>query len=174
MSDAALAFTFSEMIAAQEVELAKWEQWFLRQPASLLDLSIDLAKSEDLRSVLFHIFVVETYYAEPLNGSKRIPRFQEKMLHPSDGTYGAPLRSIGRGSAPSRTPDGLDARLHRESVDAVELATKGYVAIAATRLARSPKRRPAGRRINAKSIILPVPQRAFVRRDASASSPSRW
>ena len=67
MSTTALAFTFSEMIAAQEVELARWEQWFLNQPATLLDLPLDLAKGENLRSVLFHVFVVELYYGEPLN-----------------------------------------------------------------------------------------------------------
>jgi uncharacterized damage-inducible protein DinB len=67
MSTTVLAFTFQEMIAAQEVELAKWEQWFLKQPVTLLDLPLDLAKGQDLRSVLFHIFVVESYYGEPLN-----------------------------------------------------------------------------------------------------------
>ncbi len=65
MPPIALAFTFPEMLAAQEIELAKWEQWFLNQPASLLDLHVDMAKAEDLRSVLFHIFIVEVAYGEP-------------------------------------------------------------------------------------------------------------
>jgi uncharacterized damage-inducible protein DinB len=67
MADTVLAFTFQEMIAAQEVELAKWEQWFLKQPSSLLDLPLDLAKGQDLRSVLFHVFLVELYFGESLN-----------------------------------------------------------------------------------------------------------
>ena len=67
MSSPKLAFTFEEMIAAQEYELAKWEEWFLKQPATLLDLPVDIAKGENLRSVLFHIFVVEIFYGEPLN-----------------------------------------------------------------------------------------------------------
>jgi uncharacterized damage-inducible protein DinB len=67
MSTTALAFTFQEMIAAQEVELAKWEQWFLQQPATLLDLPLDLAKGKDLRSVLFHTLIVELYFGESLN-----------------------------------------------------------------------------------------------------------
>jgi uncharacterized damage-inducible protein DinB len=68
MSTTALAFTFAEMLAAQKVELAKWEQWLLEQPSTLLDLPLDLAKGEDLRSALFHIFRVERMFAEALNG----------------------------------------------------------------------------------------------------------
>ena len=67
MSATELAFTFQEMIAAQEVELAKWEQWMLRQPPTLLDLPVDIAKGEDLRTALFHIFLVETVFGEALN-----------------------------------------------------------------------------------------------------------
>jgi uncharacterized damage-inducible protein DinB len=68
MSTTALAFTFPEMLAAQQVELAKWEEWFLNQPATLLDLPLDLAKGEDLRAALFHIFRVELMFGEALNG----------------------------------------------------------------------------------------------------------
>jgi uncharacterized damage-inducible protein DinB len=63
----ALAFTFSEMLAAQEVEMGRWQQWFREQPATLLDVPIDLAKAKDLRSVLFHVFLVELSFAESLN-----------------------------------------------------------------------------------------------------------
>jgi uncharacterized damage-inducible protein DinB len=68
MSTTILAFTFQEMLAAQQIELAKWEQWLVKQPATLLDLHLDLAKSDDLRSVLFHIFRVELLFSEALNG----------------------------------------------------------------------------------------------------------
>jgi uncharacterized damage-inducible protein DinB len=68
MSTTALAFTFQEMIAAQQVELARWEQWFLSQPATLLDLPLDLAKGEDLRSALFHIFRVELMFGLAFHG----------------------------------------------------------------------------------------------------------
>ena len=67
MSTTELAFTFQEMLAAQEVELAKWEQWLLKQPATLLDLPVDFAKGEDLRSALFHVFLVELIFGEALN-----------------------------------------------------------------------------------------------------------
>ncbi len=68
MSTTALAFTFPEMIAAQEVELANWERWFLNQPATLLDLPLDVAKGKDLRSALSHVFMVELVFGEALNG----------------------------------------------------------------------------------------------------------
>lgn len=61
------AFTFQEMLAAQDVELGRWEQWFLQQPATLLDLHLDIAKADNLRSALFHIFLVELSFAEALN-----------------------------------------------------------------------------------------------------------
>ena len=67
MPSSALAFTFPEMIAAQDVEVSRWEQWFLQQPSTLLDLHLDLAKGEDLRSALFHIFLVELNFGESLN-----------------------------------------------------------------------------------------------------------
>jgi uncharacterized damage-inducible protein DinB len=56
------------MIAAQEVEMAKWEKWLLAQPSSLLELPMDIAKGGDLRTALFHIFVVEVIFGESLNG----------------------------------------------------------------------------------------------------------
>jgi uncharacterized damage-inducible protein DinB len=67
MSVPELAFTFQEMIAAQEIELAKWKQWLLRQPPALLDLPMDAAKGADLRSALFHIFMIEVIFGEALN-----------------------------------------------------------------------------------------------------------
>jgi uncharacterized damage-inducible protein DinB len=67
MSTSTLAFTFPEMLAAQDVELGRWEEWFRRQPATLLYLPLDIAKSKDLRSMLFHVFLVELSFAESMN-----------------------------------------------------------------------------------------------------------
>jgi uncharacterized damage-inducible protein DinB len=67
LSTSTLAFTFPEMLAAQDVELGRWKEWFLQQPATLLDLPIDIAKGGDLRSALFHIFLVEFSFAQALN-----------------------------------------------------------------------------------------------------------
>jgi uncharacterized damage-inducible protein DinB len=67
MASSALAYTFPEMIAAQEIEVDRWEQWFLKQPSTLLDLHLDLAKGQELRSALFHIFLVEVNFGESLN-----------------------------------------------------------------------------------------------------------
>ena len=65
---AKFAFTFAEMLAAQEYELGKWEQWLRQQPEPLLDQSVDFAKGETLRDALFHIFVVEQLYGACLHG----------------------------------------------------------------------------------------------------------
>jgi uncharacterized damage-inducible protein DinB len=67
MPASALAFTFPEMLAAHEIELGRWKKWFQQQPATLLDLPLDVAKAKDLRSALFHIFLVELSFAEALN-----------------------------------------------------------------------------------------------------------
>ncbi len=67
MSNSALVFTFPEMLAAQDIEIGRWKEWFLQQPADLLDLPLDIAKAKDLRSALFHMFLVELSFAQALN-----------------------------------------------------------------------------------------------------------
>jgi uncharacterized damage-inducible protein DinB len=102
MSTPALAFTFQEMLAAQQVEFAKWEHWLLQQPASLLDLPLDAAKGEDLRSVLSHIFVVELYFGQSLNDRR---------------DFNAPVDDLL--SLPSQTFDDLFA-VHQRGVALLE------------------------------------------------------
>ena len=67
MPNSALVFTFPEMLAAQDIEIGRWKEWFLQQPATLLDLPIDIAKGADLRSALFHMFLVELSFSQALN-----------------------------------------------------------------------------------------------------------
>ncbi len=87
MSSSALAFTFPEMFAAQELEMARWEEWFLQQPSSLLDLQLDLARGQDLRSVLFHIFLVELSFGEALNDLRDPNASRADLLALPHGTF---------------------------------------------------------------------------------------
>ena len=87
MSTSTLAFTFPEMLAAQDVELGRWEEWFLQQSATLLDLQLDIAKAKDLRSALFHIFLVELSFGEALNELRDPNASRADLLALPHGTF---------------------------------------------------------------------------------------
>jgi len=61
--------SFAEMLEANAHETAKWQNWFERQPAELLDLPLDIAQARNVRELLLHIFAVELRYAERLTGA---------------------------------------------------------------------------------------------------------
>jgi uncharacterized damage-inducible protein DinB len=69
MSATMAELSFAEMLDANEHETQCWRQWFDRQPASLLDLPLNIALAKDVREFLLHVFAVELRYAERLNGS---------------------------------------------------------------------------------------------------------
>jgi uncharacterized damage-inducible protein DinB len=69
MSATTADLSFSEMLEANERETGKWQSWFERQPAELLDLPLGIAIAKDVREFLLHIFAVELRYAERLTGS---------------------------------------------------------------------------------------------------------
>ena len=58
MSATTAEFSFSEMLDANERETGKWQNWFERQPAELLDLPLGIAMAKDVREFLLHIFAV--------------------------------------------------------------------------------------------------------------------
>jgi len=66
MSAQMAELSFAEMVEANERETGKWQAWFERQPAELLDLPLDIALAKDVREFLLHIFAVELRYAERL------------------------------------------------------------------------------------------------------------
>ena len=68
MSATTAEFSFAEMLEANERETGKWQDWFERQPAGLLDLPLSIAMAKDVREFLLHIFAVELRYAERLTG----------------------------------------------------------------------------------------------------------
>ena len=57
------------MLAASEIDAAKWRKWFDEQPASVLDVPLSIALAKNVREFLLHIFAVELRYAERLTGS---------------------------------------------------------------------------------------------------------
>jgi uncharacterized damage-inducible protein DinB len=69
MSAPTAEFSFTEMLDANQRETQKWQSWFERQPADLLDLPLNIALAKNVREFLLHIFAVELRYAERLAGS---------------------------------------------------------------------------------------------------------
>jgi uncharacterized damage-inducible protein DinB len=69
MNATTAGLAFAEMLNANERETGKWQNWFERQPAELLDLPLEIALAKDVREFLLHIFAVELRYAERLTGS---------------------------------------------------------------------------------------------------------
>lgn len=61
------AITFDELLEANRLENAKWQSWFERQPAKVLEVPISIAGMKNVRELLLHIMAVELRYAERLN-----------------------------------------------------------------------------------------------------------
>jgi uncharacterized damage-inducible protein DinB len=122
MSSTALAFTFQEMLAAQEIEMAKWEQWLLDQPATLLDLPVDFAKGGDLRSALFHTFMVEVVFGEALN------EMRDPNASPAD-LFALPKQSVDDLFAVHRRGFGLLKQWaeHATAEDAAKFFVRGQI-----------------------------------------------
>ncbi|HVP65394.1 MAG TPA: DinB family protein [candidate division Zixibacteria bacterium] len=58
------AFTFEEMLAANEAETTRWYEWLKKQPPELLDVAAPIASSETVRTILLHIWGVELRYSD--------------------------------------------------------------------------------------------------------------
>lgn len=59
--------SFEELLHAHDVEMNRWHQWFLQQPAVLLNTPTSIAKAGDLRTLLLHVVAVQLRYAEWLH-----------------------------------------------------------------------------------------------------------
>lgn len=66
----AAGINFDELLRHNEEETERWREFF-RQHPDALDLSIDIAQSEDVRAMLVHIMAVELLYAERIQGIQR-------------------------------------------------------------------------------------------------------
>jgi uncharacterized damage-inducible protein DinB len=60
--------SFSDLLAANEAETAKWRTWCEQQPAAVLDVPLSIALAKNVREFLLHIFAVELRYAERISG----------------------------------------------------------------------------------------------------------
>jgi uncharacterized damage-inducible protein DinB len=58
---------FSDLLAYTEAEHARWKQFFAQHPGAL-DLPCDVASSGTIRELVFHIFVVNLFFAHRLLG----------------------------------------------------------------------------------------------------------
>lgn len=66
----AAELSFDELLRHNEEEAERWHEFF-RQHADALDMTVDMAQSEDVRGVLVHIMAVELLYAERIQGIVR-------------------------------------------------------------------------------------------------------
>jgi uncharacterized damage-inducible protein DinB len=67
MSATLAQISFAELLDWNESEANKWRAWFEAQPASVLDVPIKVAQTNNVREFLLHIFAVELRYAQRLN-----------------------------------------------------------------------------------------------------------
>ena len=67
---AAAGVTFDELLRHNEEETGRWHEFF-RQHPDALDMTVDMAQSEDVRGMLVHIMAVELLYSERMQGITR-------------------------------------------------------------------------------------------------------
>ena len=62
--------SFDTLLRYNELETARWREWFKNAPPSVLDISAGdpAVWMENVRMLLFHIFLVEWIYAKTLHG----------------------------------------------------------------------------------------------------------
>lgn len=61
------SISFEELLAANEEEALHWRAWFEKQSADVLEIPTGIARAENVRGLLLHIFAVELRYAERLH-----------------------------------------------------------------------------------------------------------
>jgi uncharacterized damage-inducible protein DinB len=62
--------SFDELLRHNQEETKRWHEFF-RQHPDALDMTVDMAQSEDVRGMLVHIMAVEMLYAERIQGIVR-------------------------------------------------------------------------------------------------------
>ena len=66
----AAGISFDDLLRHNEEETGRWHEFFRKHPEAL-DLSIDIAQSENVRAMLVHIMAVELLYSERIQGVQR-------------------------------------------------------------------------------------------------------
>src|SRR5512140_2264476 len=67
---AAAGISFDELLRHNEEQAERWREFF-RQHPDALDMTVDMAQSEDVRAMLVHIMAVELLYSERIQGRMR-------------------------------------------------------------------------------------------------------
>lgn len=70
MAESAAGISLDELLRHNEEEASHWHDFFRRYPDAL-DLTVDMAGSEDVRGMLVHIMAVELLYTERIQGITR-------------------------------------------------------------------------------------------------------
>jgi len=68
--------SFRDLYAYHFDETHRWRQWFEKQPAAVLDVTVGDAPLSKARDLLLHVFIVEWAYVQALN-SKGFDRWTE-------------------------------------------------------------------------------------------------
>ena len=63
----ATRITFDELLRHNEEETERWHEFFRSHPEAL-DIAVDFAQSDSIRTVLLHIMAVELLYSERMQG----------------------------------------------------------------------------------------------------------
>jgi uncharacterized damage-inducible protein DinB len=84
--------SFDDLLAWNERETQKWRDWFAAQPASVLDVPIRVAQTNNVREFLLHIFAVELRYAERLN-DEMVTSYEELPTGSVDELFGIGARA---------------------------------------------------------------------------------
>jgi uncharacterized damage-inducible protein DinB len=77
---------FSELLAYNQQETARWKEWFAAHPEAL-NVPCDIAGGKTIADLLFHIFSVELVYAHIVSNLPR-PDFQTLPRSTADELFG--------------------------------------------------------------------------------------
>ena len=84
--------SFLDLLAANEEEAHRWRSYFEKQPAAVLTIRSDIAKAENVRGLLLHIFAVELRYAERLMDLP-VTAYEQLPTDPVDALFGVGYRA---------------------------------------------------------------------------------
>jgi uncharacterized damage-inducible protein DinB len=81
--------SFDALLRYNELETARWREWFSKQPDAVLEVAAGDPAMEMRtgRDLLFHILIVEWVYAKVLHGETWEDEWQKFDRAPREGTF---------------------------------------------------------------------------------------
>jgi len=116
---------FSELLRYNAGEARKWYEWLSKQPASVLDLPVEIY-GKTARDLVHHIFAVELRYAQRLTGQP-VSAYEDLPKDTLEGMYDIQRRAqeMLTKFLESASDDELNSTLTFKTISAGELsATK--------------------------------------------------